>query len=110
MWMWQIPSGQVMSVFTGHGGSVTCGQFTPDGKAIVTGSADGSIIVWDPRTGAALHKWSSLMDGRFHQAPITSLSVNKENTVILSGDQEGGTLLLQIASSKVYLNTHSIRY
>lgn len=31
VWMWQIPSGNCMAVFTGHVDQVTCGDFTPDG-------------------------------------------------------------------------------
>lgn len=89
-----------MNVFTGHSESVTCGQWAPDGKSIVTGSSDGTIMIWDPKTGAAIHKWTQ-HDGRFHQAPITALAVNKDNTIIASGDQSGVTLLLQIATEKV---------
>ncbi|KAJ3304261.1 hypothetical protein HDV03_002998 [Kappamyces sp. JEL0829] len=100
LWMWQVPSLTCMNVFTGHADSVTCGQWTPDGKHIVSGSADGSIIVWDPKTGAALQKWSQ-NDGRFHQAAVTALSVNKDNSVLVSGDQTGQTLLLQLSSSKI---------
>jgi len=31
IWMWTIPTGKCMQVFTGHVESVTTGQFTPDG-------------------------------------------------------------------------------
>jgi ribosome assembly protein SQT1 len=109
VWMFQIPSGQCMNVFTGHSESVTCGQFTPDGKYVLSGSSDNSIIVWDPRNGTPLHKWSG-QDGRFHQAPITSLSCSKDSALILSGDQDGGVLLLQISTNKVLkiLNVDSV--
>jgi ribosome assembly protein SQT1 len=100
IWMWQTPSGQCMNVFSGHIESVTCGQFTPDGKLIVSGSIDGSIIVWDPRTGQSLHKWTPV-DGRFHQAPVTSISINPESTVIVSGAQDGSVLLLKIDETKI---------
>lgn len=89
-----------MNVFTGHADSITCGQWTPDGKSLVTGSSDGTVMVWDPKTGSAIHKWSQA-DGRFHQAPVTSLCVSNDSSMIVSGDQTGVTLLLQIASEKV---------
>lgn len=32
IWMWNADKGGAyLNVFTGHGGSVTCGDFTPDG-------------------------------------------------------------------------------
>lgn len=39
----------VMAVLAGHEGSVMCGTFTGNGKAIVTGGDDGSIRCWNPR-------------------------------------------------------------
>lgn len=41
------------------------------------------------------------MDGRFHQSPITALTINKDSSVIISGDEEGNTLLLNRASHKI---------
>ncbi|KAJ3262276.1 hypothetical protein HK103_002689 [Boothiomyces macroporosus] len=108
VWMWTIPNGNCMNVFTGHAESISCGQFTPDGKLIVTGSMDGLVHVWDPKTGAAVKRWSP-EDGRFHQGPVTSLSVNKESTLILSGSHDGTTRLLQISTEKIIgkLDDHS---
>lgn len=31
-WMWNADKGVYLNMFAGHGGSVTCGDFTPDGK------------------------------------------------------------------------------
>ena len=47
------PCGLNPQVFTGHAGAVTCGGFTPDGKAVVTGGGEGdaSLRVWNPKTG-----------------------------------------------------------
>ena len=44
-------------VFTGHSGAVTCGQFTPDGRLVVTGGGenDCTLRVWDPKTGSCVH-------------------------------------------------------
>ncbi|KAL2911525.1 60S ribosomal subunit assembly or modification protein [Polyrhizophydium stewartii] len=95
VWMWQIPSGNCMNVFTGHVEPVTCGQFTPDGKLIITGSADGSLIIWDPKTATALHRFTP-QDSRFHQSAITALAINKDSTLILSASQDGTARLLHI--------------
>jgi ribosome assembly protein SQT1 len=70
------------------------------GKLIVSGSIDGSIIVWDPRTASSLNKWTA-EDGRFHQAPVTSLKVNPESTIIIAGAQDGALLILKIDANKV---------
>ena len=38
IWMWSVPTGNCMTVFSGHSGSVSCGCFTQDGKYVVTAS------------------------------------------------------------------------
>jgi angio-associated migratory cell protein len=37
--MWNVDSDDI-TIFSGHGDEVTCGNFTPDGNRVVTGSAD----------------------------------------------------------------------
>ena len=32
VWMWNADKGSCLQTFSGHGGSVTCGDFTPDGN------------------------------------------------------------------------------
>jgi WD40 repeat protein len=49
-----------MNVFSGHSSSVSAGQFTPDGKKIVSGSEDTSLIVWDPKTANSIFKISGI--------------------------------------------------
>lgn len=56
-----------VQVFTGHSGPLTCGQFTPDGRAVVTGGGEGdcTLRVWDPKSGACVH---TIQGGHFHSA------------------------------------------
>ncbi|CAJ0626477.1 9093_t:CDS:2 [Entrophospora sp. SA101] len=96
IWMWQIPSGNFMNLFAGHSASVTAGQFTPDGKKIVTGSEDSSLIVWDPKNATSIFKLSN-DDSRFHHEGITSLAINKENSLVLT---EHAALLTAQAEAK----------
>jgi WD40 repeat protein/tRNA A-37 threonylcarbamoyl transferase component Bud32 len=41
-----------MKTLTGHSKAVNSVAVSPDGQAIISGSADGTIKVWDARTGA----------------------------------------------------------
>ncbi|KAF6147280.1 hypothetical protein GIB67_033942 [Kingdonia uniflora] len=42
-WMWDADNNAYLNTFLGHEESVTCGDFTPDGKTVCTGSEDGSL-------------------------------------------------------------------
>lgn len=53
VWMWNVDN-EEYSTFSGHSDDVTCGNFTPDGKRIISGSADGTIKVWNPKSGECI--------------------------------------------------------
>jgi WD40 repeat protein len=97
--MWNIPSGTFLQVFSGHNSSVTQGQFSPDGKLVVTAGEDGALIVFDPKTGQALKKMTS-EDGRWHSGAIVSMSMNGEN-MLLSGSEDGSARLTHIAQGRI---------
>ncbi|KAL4399498.1 60S ribosomal subunit assembly or modification protein [Malassezia pachydermatis] len=98
IWMWKLPSGAEMNVFNGHTGSVTCGRFTPDGRKLVTGSDDGSLIVWDPATAAPLAKLKDT-DARFAlDGGITSLCISPDNKLVVVGGAAGGVRVVSIAN------------
>lgn len=40
--------------FQGHSGAVTSATFSPDGKRLITGSADQTARIWDARTAAMM--------------------------------------------------------
>jgi WD40 repeat protein len=52
--IWDSATGKELLVFSGHTKGVTLGNWSPDGKRIVTGSNDGTVKVWDAATGAEL--------------------------------------------------------
>ena len=118
-WMWNADDGECMQVrtrspscmwicqaadptaweqvFAGHAGPVTCGGFTPDGKAIVTASEDSSLRLWNPRSGEC----SLTVTGYpFHTAGITCLDMDTAGNA-LTGSQDGTVKLVSLASGKV---------
>jgi angio-associated migratory cell protein len=97
-WMWLAATGAYMNVFSGHSGPVTCGDFTPDGmsclvhrfvhcmclqllsgKQIVTGSEDGTVRVWDPKTAATT---TQLQGHGFHSDAIICMHINSANLMV----------------------------
>ncbi|KAJ2777153.1 60S ribosomal subunit assembly or modification protein [Coemansia interrupta] len=95
LWMWSLPTGDFMNVFNGHGAPVTCGRFTNSGKHIVSGSEDGSLIIWDPKTAAIVRQFSST-DERFHQEGVTCLDVSRDDQVVLTGSLDATAKLVHV--------------
>ncbi|RDB25935.1 putative WD repeat-containing protein C25H1.08c [Hypsizygus marmoreus] len=100
LWLWQLPSGNTMQVFAGHTGAVNCGEFTPDGKRIISACADGILIFWDPRSSAPVFKLSA-EDGRFNLDGITSLKVNPSSTLAVIGGAAGGVRVISLSKGEV---------
>ncbi|KAI8391766.1 quinon protein alcohol dehydrogenase-like superfamily [Radiomyces spectabilis] len=108
IWMWAMPSGKFMNIFNGHAGPVTAGRFTPDGKKIVSVCEDTSLIVWDPKSAAAEIRLSG-EDARFHLEPITTVAVNRDSTLAITGSMDGKARLINIIHGNIVasLENHS---
>jgi ribosome assembly protein SQT1 len=100
VWLWQLPSGNTMQVFAGHTGPVQCGEFTPDGKRIITADADGTLIFWDPRSPTPIFKLTPA-DARFDMSGITSLAVNAASTLAVVGGASGSLRVVSLSKGEV---------
>eukprot|EP01103_Thecamoeba_quadrilineata_P002298 TRINITY_DN12276_c0_g1_i1.p1 TRINITY_DN12276_c0_g1~~TRINITY_DN12276_c0_g1_i1.p1 ORF type:complete len:403 (-),score=77.09 TRINITY_DN12276_c0_g1_i1:125-1333(-) len=69
-WLWKS-SGEYLQVFSGHSATVSCGEFSLDGKSLLTGSDDGTARVWDPKSGSTRFTFSG---HGFHESELTSLT------------------------------------
>ncbi|KCV72742.1 hypothetical protein H696_00321 [Fonticula alba] len=113
VWLWYTPQAPekgapklnpddfMQNVLAHHEGSVHVGEFSPDGKMIVTGSSDGNLIVVDPLSGVAKHTFSSQVDGRFPSGGITACAVHPSSQLILVGSDEGGLALVNSQTGKL---------
>ncbi|KIM84848.1 hypothetical protein PILCRDRAFT_817649 [Piloderma croceum F 1598] len=100
VWLWQLPSGNTMQVFAGHTGPVQCGEFTPDGKRIITADAEGTLIFWDPRSSTPIFKLTP-DDARFDMGGITSLAVNPASTLAVAGGTSGSLRVVSLSKGEV---------
>jgi WD40 repeat protein len=99
--MWKADTGTLMGVFAGHGGAVTCGQFTHDGKQVVTASVDCSVRVWNPKNQTATFVFSGEL---FHHAPVNALACKEDSNLALTGGEDGACFLININTGKVIGN------
>ena len=45
--LWDVATGIPLAILTGHGDYVLSVSFSPDGQTFVSGSADGTVLLWD---------------------------------------------------------------
>ena len=89
-----------MQVFAGHTGPVTCGEFTPDGKRIITADVEGTLIFWDPRSSTPVFKLTP-SNVRFALDGITSRAVNHASTSAAVGGASGGVRVISLSKGDV---------
>lgn len=83
MFLWDVQTAQTIRRWTGHAGRVNRGVFGGDGDSvIVTGSFDGTVKIWDVKSGAYKPIMTlddakdSITDVAIHDAEIVSSSVD----------------------------------
>lgn len=90
---------QVMQIFSAHSASVSYGGFVNNGRSVLTASEDGSVRVWNPRTGTVEH---CLWAGTAHEPrPVTCLAAHPSQPIFLFGNDLGGLKLAHAESGKL---------
>ncbi|KAF8896354.1 ribosome biogenesis protein Sqt1 [Infundibulicybe gibba] len=91
LWLWQLPSGNTMQVFTGHISPVECGEFTPDGTLRIPLKI---LLGWRPHILGSSFSTPIFKltpdDARFNLDGITSLGVNPSSSLAVVGGAAGG--------------------
>jgi eukaryotic-like serine/threonine-protein kinase len=62
--VWDLANGKEILTFKGHRSTVESAAFSPDGKRIVSRSADGILKLWDAASGSEIFTLKDLQPGR----------------------------------------------
>jgi WD40 repeat protein len=86
------PGNVLLRTLEGHEGSVNAIAITPDQQRIVSGSADGTLKLWDFRSTTPLLTW------RGHQGAVLSVVVTPDGNQVVSGATDGTLKLWNLNS------------
>lgn len=97
VYLWKVPSGEC-KMLPSHGSSSNCGAFMPDGKRAVIGYTDGSVKVFDLKSGTAV---GNLAPSEAQASAILCINVHHDNTLVVAGSADGKVMLMKSQPVKV---------
>ena len=96
------PGGSELMTLEGHTRSVIVVGVTND-NLIISGSEDGTLRVWDFKSGNCLH----VLKG--HSSPITALGLASEKRIIISGTDNGTVKIWDIETGDCLYTLEDVR-
>ncbi len=84
----RVPLGREVRRFLGHKDAVGAVAFSPDGRSALSGSADGTVRLWDLKTGKELHLFTG------QSAGVGGVAFSPDGRRALSGCPGDGTIRL----------------
>ena len=84
--LWDVTTGEPIGPPLLHQGPIVCIAFSPDGKAALTGSVDGTARVWEAATGQPVGA------PMLHQDRIGSMAFSPDGKTVLTGARDTARL------------------
>lgn len=91
-WMWSASDGCYMGLFSGHHAAISECAFTRDGKGALTASADGTVRLWQPKTGECFSSVTAQEAGA-----VTCMHTHPNGSLLITGGEDGSACIVSIS-------------
>jgi RNA polymerase sigma factor (sigma-70 family) len=92
--LWEPATGKELRALEGHGSTVGCIGFSPNGRYLVSGSADHTVRLWDTASGQEIRAF------RGHEAEVLAVAVSPDGKLAASGALDHSVRLWDLATGK----------
>ena len=102
--LWDVATDRHKQTLKGHTEMVEDVSFSPDGETLASGGLDGTIRIWNSKTGKQMHAFmenSFVNDLATQSASATVVMFNVDGNVLASGHKNGSIRLWDINTGKV---------
>ncbi|MBE9049846.1 serine/threonine protein kinase [Nostocales cyanobacterium LEGE 11386] len=93
--VWNLATGQAISILKGHSQRVNVVAISPDGRTLVSGSDDKTIKVWDLPTNRLVRTL------RGHSDSIQALAISPDSGTLASGSDDHTIKLWNLATGQL---------
>ncbi len=94
--IWNLKNRKEVGTWAGHQGMISSIAISANGRRVVTGSYDGTVILWDSETGSALRSFP-MPDGDGH----ARVAILADGNVLAAGNVVGHLVLWNADSGRV---------
>jgi WD40 repeat protein len=113
--LWETKTGNLVRTFEGHKDWVTSVAFWPYGRGrqgptptptptagwkVLTGSADGTAILWDTQTGKQVGQFSQIINQKV-KSPVLSVAFSPDGNQVLTGGADTTAQLWDVLTGKL---------
>ncbi|MEI8078942.1 MAG: WD40 repeat domain-containing protein, partial [bacterium] len=95
---WKLPAGPLVGA-TNLPGFASAAEFSPDSSRLLVGTEEGLVLVFDPRTGAELLRYTKHSQS-FLSVLLHTLAVGPDNRRVLSGSFGGAVHLWDLQTGE----------
>jgi len=75
---WDVATTELRRTLEGPRQLIKCVNYSPDGRFFASGHADGSLRLWDPRSGATLEDYAH------HRNTVYSIAFTRDASALLT--------------------------
>ena len=100
--LWDLATGKLLRIFSGHSDIVNYAAFSPDSKWVLTASRDKTARIWNVATGKCLHA----LEGHFDE--LNSAAFSTDGKFVLTASKDKTARLWETATGQCLgvLNGH----